>query len=104
MQEWIACLEECLPDFGINLSADQIEKLAKIMRDNAAFISDMCFEMRGGHCILDANDYQALYENTKNQLALLERENYIFRESVAKRRNVDLNDVRIENNTVMVYK
>ena len=104
MQEWIACLEECLPDFGINLSADQIEKLAKIMQDNAACISDMSFEMHGGRCLLETNDYKALYENTKNQLALLKRENNIFRHSVAKRRNVDIHDVRIEDDTVMVYK
>lgn len=103
MQEWIICLEECLPDFGITLDCDKIAKLAKIMQDNASCLSDMSFEMRGGGSAKPKIDYKSLYEQTKKQLETVEKENGIFRQSVANRRNVDISSVRIENDTVMVY-
>jgi hypothetical protein len=103
MQEWIVCLEECLPDFGVNLDADKIAKLAKIMQDNASCISDMSFEMRGGGSVKAEIDYKNLYEQTKNRLETAEKENAVFRQSVANRRKVDISSVRIENDTVMVY-
>jgi hypothetical protein len=34
MQNWINCLKECLPDFGINLDLEKIFELAKILKDN----------------------------------------------------------------------
>jgi hypothetical protein len=103
MQEWIICLEECLPDFGINLDSENIAKLAKIMQENASCISDMSFEMCGGGSAKSGTDYKNLYEQTKRRLEDAEKENGIFRQSVANRRNVDISSVRIENNTVMVY-
>jgi len=103
MQEWIICLEECLPDFGINLDRDNIEKLAKVMQDNASCISDMGFEMRGGRSTKNEPDYKTLYERARSELSAVQHENDIFRNSVANRRKVDVSSVRIENDTVMVY-
>ena len=103
MQEWINCLEECLPDFGIHLDSENIEKLASIMQNNASCISDMNFEMMGGRSSKLEIDYKRLYELTKSQLDEATKENDIFRRSVATRRNVDILSVRIENDSVMVY-
>jgi hypothetical protein len=103
MQEWITCLEECLIDFGVDLDADKIAKLAKIMQDNASCISDMSFEMRGGASAKTEIDYRSLYEQTEKQLEITEKENDVFRKSVANRRKVNISSIRIENDTVMVY-
>ena len=103
MQEWIVCLEECLPDFGINLERENIEKLANVMQENASCISDMGYEMRGGRSTKQEPDYKSLYERSQNELSIVKHENDIFRSSVANRRKVDISSVRIENDTVMVY-
>lgn len=103
MNEWIICLEECLPDFNINIDAESIAKLAKVMKENASCISDMSFEMSGGRSVKPEPDYKLLYEQTKSQLEAVEKENGIFRRSVANRRHVDVSSVRIEQDTVMVY-
>lgn len=103
MQEWIICLEECLPDFGINLDRESIERLAKVMQYNASCISDMGFEMRGGRETETEPDYKALYERAQGELANIKHENDVFRNSVANRRNVDISSVRIEDDSVMVY-
>ena len=103
MQEWIICLEECLPDFGINLDSENIEKLAKVMQENASCISDMSYEMRGGRSTKQEPDYKTLYERSQKELSALKHENDVFRESVARRRNVDISNVIIENDIVMVY-
>ena len=103
MDSWVICLEECLPDFGINLDANKIRELAKILKDNASIISSMEFEMCGGRNSLKEPDYKLLYKQTKDELDILKHENTIFRKSVAKRRNVDVNDVRIEDDSVMIY-
>ena len=103
MQDWIICLEECLPDFGINLDRENIEKLAKVMQENASCISDMGYEMRGGRSTNQEPDYKAMCERLQNELASMKHENDIFRSSVAARRKVNVSSVRIENDTVMVY-
>jgi hypothetical protein len=103
MHEWIVCLEECLPDFGINLERENIEKLAKVMKENASCISDMGYEMRGGSSTKQEPDYKSMCERLRNELASVKHENDIFRSSVANRRKVDMSSVRIENDTVMVY-
>ena len=103
MQEWIICLEECLPDFGINLDRENIEKLAEVMKENASCISDMGYEMRGGSSTKQEPDYKSMCERLQNELASVKHENDIFRSSVANRRKVDMSSVRIENDTVMVY-
>ena len=103
MESWIICLEECLPDFGVSFTREQIEKLAKIMQENASCISDMAFEMTGGRSTKRPIDYKQLYESVKHKAEELERENLIYRKSVATRRRVDLSDVRIENGSVMIY-
>lgn len=104
MQEWVVCLEESLPSFGIAMGHMGIKALAKVMQDNAALIADMSFEARGGRPTDPAVDYKSLYEVTKNRLEVSEKENAIFRQSVANRRGVDVSSVRIENGTVMVYQ
>jgi len=103
MQDWIICLEECLPDFGINLDRESIEKLAKVMQDNASCISDIGYEMRGGSSAKQEPDYKSMCERLQNELVSMRHENDIFRSSVANRRKVDVSSVRIENDTVMVY-
>jgi hypothetical protein len=103
MEDWIICLEECLPDFGINLGHDKIEELAKIMQENAACISDMLFEMRGGRSVEAKTDYKTLYEQAKREAAKERHENDVFRGSVARRHNVDISDVRIEHDSVIVH-
>jgi hypothetical protein len=103
MQEWITCLEECLPDFGINIDRENIKKLAKVMKENASCISDMGYEMRGGSSTKQEPDYKSMCERLQNELASVKHENNIFRSSVANRRKVDMSSVRIENDTVMVY-
>lgn len=103
MQEWIICLEECLPDFGINLDRENIEKLAKVMKENASCISDMGYEMRGGRSTKQEPDYKAMCERLQNELVSIKHENDIFRSSVAKRHKVDVSSVSIEYDTVTVY-
>ena len=103
MNEWIIFLEECLPDFGINLDRENIEKLAMAMKENASCISDMGYEMLGGRSTKQEPNYKAMCERLQNELVSIKHENDIFRSSVATRRNVDISSVIIENDAVMVY-
>jgi hypothetical protein len=101
---WIICLEECLPEFGININKENIELLANVLEENARCISDMSFEMSGGRAPLSAIDYKTLYENSKKELDHACEENNVFRNSVSKRRNVPMNNVYISNGAVLFDK
>ena len=103
MQEWIVCLEECLPEFGVNLDAQKIQKLAEILKENAQCIQGIGFEKYGGRSSKTEPDYKSLYEKLKKENERLQYENDIYRGSVAKRRKVDVTNVRIENDSVIYY-
>lgn len=104
MENWIICLEECLPDFGINLDREKIIELAKVMKHNADCISDNEYEMCGGRSSGEpVIDYAILYANACAELESLRNENEAFRNSVARRRNVDPSSVKIEHDRVMFY-
>jgi hypothetical protein len=103
MDDWIICLEECLPELGINLDADKMKELARTLKDHASCMLDMGFEMSGGRSVKTEIDYKQLYEQTKRKLELTEKENTVFINSVANRHHVDPSCIRIENDSVMVY-
>lgn len=102
MNSWIICLEECLPDFGVNLDSEKIKELASILKENASCISDMEFERLGGKSSSTSTpDYKKLYEQMKHENENIVRENNIYRNSVARRRHVPVEDVRIEDDDVI---
>jgi hypothetical protein len=104
MDSWIICLEEVLPDFGINLDREKIIELAKIMEGNSGCISDMEYEMCGGRSSAPEIDYKALYRKTLDELESYKKENATFRESAARRNHTYAENVKIEDDRVMIYK
>lgn len=104
MDEWVICLEECLPEFGINLDREKIASLAKILQENASCIADLNYYKCGGTSFEKEIDYKALYMSKLDEVKILTHENNVFRNSVASRHKVSTNDVNIEYDTVIVYK
>jgi hypothetical protein len=71
--------------------------------NNAECISDISYDMRGGRSSEPTIDYETLYRSAVHEIESLKHDNDVFRTSVAHRRNVNVRDVKIENDKVMVY-
>lgn len=105
MDEWLIWVNEQLPGYiGVSLDKEKQLEMAKDLYNNASCISDMCFEMRGGRSSAPEIDYKKLYEIEKAKNESLEKENSVYLNSVCKRNNVDRSQVRIEQDSVMIYK
>lgn len=105
MDDWLIWVNECLPEYiGFSLDKEKQIEMAKDLYNNASCISDMGFEMRGGRSSAPAIDYKNLYEIEKAKNEVLEKENNVYLNSVCRRNNVDQSQVRIEHESVMIYK
>lgn len=105
MEYWLIWVNEQLPEYiGLSLDKEKQIEMAKDLYNNASCISDMGFEMRGGRSFAPEIDYKKLYEIEKAKNESLEKENAIYLSSVCKRNNVNQSQVRIEQDSVMIYK
>jgi len=105
MEYWLIWVNEQLPEYiGFSLDKEKQIEMAKELYNNADCISDMGFEMRGGRSSLPEIDYKRLYEIEKAKNEALEKENAVYLNSVCRRNNADKSQVRIESDSVMIYK
>ena len=102
IESWKIFIEETFEDFGLPIP-QKIDELAEAMFDNADAISSMGFDMMGGPS-RESVDYKSLYMSTLKELGKYKEEATIFRNSVARRHNTDPSSVRLEGDTVMIYK
>lgn len=98
MEEWIASLEEVLPDLGIEASREQIQKLAKCCKDIGGSISDSSFEVY--RATPPAIDHERLSKYHERRVRELQAENEILRGSAARRLGVPIEDVYVEGDEV----
>ena len=101
--DWLIWVQEQLPEYGIEISEEVAMEIAKDLVFNAQHLNSMSFEMRGGKSSTPSVDYERLYRKEKDRADALEKENHVFLNSVCQRRKVSPDQVRIENDTVMIY-
>ena len=101
--DWLIWVQEQLPEYGIEVSDEVAKEMAEDLAFNAQHLNSMSFEMRGGKSSTPSVDYERLYRKEKARADALENENRVFLNSVCQRRNVSPDQVRIENDTVMIY-
>ena len=100
---WLIWVQEQLPEYGIEVSDEVAIEMAEDLAHSAQEINSMSFEMCGGRSSTPSIDYERLYRKEKARADTLENENLVFLNSVCQRRNVSPDQVRIEDNSVMIY-
>ena len=99
---WVACLEEILSEFGIELSNEKIKEFAEAVKHSADCLSDMSYYSNGGK--KESIDYENKYKELHNEYQDLKSKHDSYRKSVARRYNCDVKDIYIDNDSVMINK
>ena len=99
---WVACLEEILPDFGIELSDEKIKEFAEAVKNSADYLSEMSYYSTGGK--KEVIDYESKYKKLYDEYQDLKYKHDCYRKSVARRHNCDVKDIYIDSDKVMISK
>jgi len=102
MNYWRECVEEALSEAGLQASTEQVN----IITDIVEGAHDNYSQATGQDCIPNPmiRDIEQLKEKHKREIYDLETQIVCYRRSVAERRQVDLDEVRLEDGKVMYGK